>query len=499
MKVGHRTVTDHYSSTGWKKHSPFAANKQLNNNQTIPLTSLSAAYTSMTARKINLRVHRSRALYPIDSGSRSTDPSFRLFQQPSTPTSNFVLLRADDTVLSSRRDAEDELRSLSRWRVTEATRAQYGRAQGIEFTSPHVRMTGENSSLKFPCAVQSYWAMLRVLGHNLGMQVLGDMPSFTRNARLWRISLDRIRDVIHSKPPPTEYVVYEEEAEDDSIIGRYIWIDSPGWGKSKVFCESAGAGPQHILFLHTAGADSRQFHPLMNNRQLQRRCTMFAFDLPGHGRSYPGSKTHPEGFVNDEEQYVGAIKQVIDKLKLHRPIVSGASMGGQVCLAVALHAKELGVSGVIPCEACDHLPLTQPIYHLPGDQNETILNAERVCGMISPTAPTSNKKLIWWTYSSQGTQMFHGDLKFYFQGWDGRERMHLIDTKTCPVYMLTGEYDYSCTPQMSQETAKKIPGAKFEVMKDLGHFPMSENPTIFLKYFVQGLEYISSVCKSPVI
>jgi len=28
----------------------------------------------------------------------------------------------------------------------------------------------------------------------------------------------------------------------------------------------------------------------------------------------------------------------------------------------------------------------------------------------------------------------------YFGGWDGRSRMSGIDTKKCPVYMLTGEY-----------------------------------------------------------
>lgn len=56
-------------------------------------------------------------------------------------------------------------------------------------------------------------------------------------------------------------------------------------------------------------------------------------------------------------------------------------------------------------------------------------------------------------------------------GWDGRDRMHTIDTKTCPVYMMTGEYDWSNTPEMSQKTADKIPGGKCVAMKGLGHFP----------------------------
>lgn len=44
--------------------------------------------------------------------------------------------------------------------------------------------------------------------------------------------------------------------------------------------------------------------------------------------------------------------------------------------------------------------------------------------------------------------------------------------------MLTGEYDYSCTTEASKATADKIPGAVFEPMKDLGHFPLTENPEV---------------------
>lgn len=85
-------------------------------------------------------------------------------------------------------------------------------------------------------------------------------------------------------------------------------------------------------------------------------------------------------------------------------------------------------------------------------------------------------------YSAQAYGIFHGDLDFYFGGWDGRDRMHKIDTKTCPVYMLTGEYDWSNTPDMSQATADKIPGGKHTAMKGLGHFPATENPKVFVGY-----------------
>lgn len=337
---------------------------------------------------------------------------------------------------------------------------------------------------------QSYWGILRNLGHEKGVEILGDIPKFSINARIWRLVLDRIRNTIHGRQPSITNDAYDAEEEEDSIIGRYVWINIPRWGRSKVFYESAGNGPQDILFLHTAGADSRQFHSLLNNKHLQKTCTMYAYDLPGHGRSYPGTKQLPEGHVNDEESYMGSIAQIIQKLKLKRTIVSGASMAGQICLAVALHAKELGVSGVIPCEACDHLPVTQPIYEVGGGANESILNPERVCGMISPTAPSVYYRLIWWIYSAQAVKIFPGDLKFYFRGWDARDRMPLIDTKACPVYMLTGEYDYSCTPAASRATAEKIPGAVFTEMKGLGHFPMSEDPEAFIPHLLKGIEHI---------
>ena len=65
-----------------------------------------------------------------------------------------------------------------------------------------------------------------------------------------------------------------------------------------------------------------------------------------------------------------------------------------------------------------------------------------------------------------------------------------IDTRQCPVYMLTGEYDYSCTPEASRDTAAKIDGARLEIMNGLGHFPMSEDPEQFLRYLRPVLEKI---------
>ena len=68
-----------------------------------------------------------------------------------------------------------------------------------------------------------------------------------------------------------------------------------------------------------------------------------------------------------------------------------------------------------------------------------------------------------------------------------------IDTRKCPLYMLTGEYDFSCTPEDTRRTAEHIAGAEVTIMERLGHFPMSENPAHFRTYILPVLEKIRAL------
>lgn len=333
---------------------------------------------------------------------------------------------------------------------------------------------------------QSFWGMLRVLNPDQ-VSVEGDQFTFAKLTRVWRIALDRIRLAMAGKSYNNS-VPGDEEVED-VITGKYVWINHAEYGKVKLFYEYAGSGSQNLLFLHTAGSDSRQYHSLMNNKSLQARCTMFAVDLPGHGRSSLGTNQSIDAYALTEASYLESIAKFIDKARVQDAIVCGASMAGHVCIALAIRARELGIRGSIPCEGCAHLPQPAAIYDTKGNDS-SILNPEQVCGMIAPTSPEYYKRQIWWQYSTQASGVFAGDLKFYFKGWDGRERLKDIDTKYCPVYMLTGSFDYSCTTEASKETADAIPGAVFEPMAGLGHFPLTENPEKILPYLHRAIDHI---------
>jgi pimeloyl-ACP methyl ester carboxylesterase len=89
-----------------------------------------------------------------------------------------------------------------------------------------------------------------------------------------------------------------------------------------------------------------------------------------------------------------------------------------------------------------------------------------------------------------GPGVFKGDLYFYKLDGDIRERVAQIDTAKCPLFLLSGEYDYSCTPEETLAVAKSVKGSHVQIMQGLGHFPMSEDPEKFLGYLRPVLDKI---------
>ena len=58
--------------------------------------------------------------------------------------------------------------------------------------------------------------------------------------------------------------------------------------------------------------------------------------------------------------------------------------------------------------------------------------------------------------------------------------------------LLTGEYDYSCTPAMTEAVAASIPGGRMTIMQGMGHFPMVENYSVFRPFLLPELEYMAT-------
>jgi pimeloyl-ACP methyl ester carboxylesterase len=218
----------------------------------------------------------------------------------------------------------------------------------------------------------------------------------------------------------------------------------------------------------------------LNDAEIVRRYRVIAFDMPWHGKSSPPAGWESEDYRLTTGRYTGMIMSVARALGLERPVVMGCSIGGRVVLDLALrHAHELRAliglqSGAFVERYYDPAWLDHPEVH-----------GGRACGAVAYglMSPLSPRAEVWetvWHYMQGGPGVFTGDLHFYQVEGDVRERIGEIDTSLCPLYLLTGEYDYSASPRDTQAVVDRVKGAKLTVMKGLGHFPMSENPQAFL-------------------
>ena len=224
-----------------------------------------------------------------------------------------------------------------------------------------------------------------------GIEIQGDKYQFSRWTHVWRRVLEILHDSLVGETPADT----EELPDDDQIVGRYVYTNSPGYGRAKVFYEQSGEGDQNILFLHTAGSDSRQYHGVMNDPRMLKKCRMTAVDLPAHGRSFPYEGYWPGTHTHDEERYISFLAAFIKKIGLKDPIVCGASMAGQVSLACAIHADRVGCIGTIPLQGSDHLDMERQWDDRSPYINQSLYNPEWIYGMMSPTSPLANRQLIW--------------------------------------------------------------------------------------------------------
>ena len=270
-----------------------------------------------------------------------------------------------------------------------------------------------------------------------------------------------------------------EPPDLSAVTGRYVRVEL-STGAAQLYAEQAGEG-RDLLFLHTAGSDGRQYHHLLADPELRAGWRMTAFDLPSHGRSTPPTGLGEGEWLLTTDRYVEAIVAVADALGLERPIVLGCSMGGEICLELALRHPDR-FAAVVACQAADRVEGRQVAWAKHARVNEKLFVPEWVDGLMSPTAPPARRAEVRWAYGQSAHGVYWGDIEFYSREWDARDRVGGIDTARCPVHILAGEYDYSCTPELARATAERIPGARFTEMAGLGHFPMAEDPEAFLGY-----------------
>jgi pimeloyl-ACP methyl ester carboxylesterase len=329
---------------------------------------------------------------------------------------------------------------------------------------------------------QDVFAMTRIGA----ARVEGDLQPLMTHLRYMQEALASLR---RARPAPARPAAAGEDVRIEPIAGRYLHMpfqDRP----QRIYFEEAGRGVP-LVCLHTAGADGRQYRHLLNDEAITAHFRVIAFDMPWHGKSLPPAGWEREEYRLTTRAYTELILAFCRALGLERPVVLGCSIGGKIVLNLAIEHPEM-FRALIGVEAADYQP---PWYddttwlHRPDVHGGEVAGA-LMSGLIAPQSPAESRWETLWGYMQGGPGVFRGDLHFYRVDGDLRDRIPRIDTRRCPLYLLTGEYDFSCQPDDTLRTAAKIPGARVTIMTEIGHFPMSEHPAQFRRYLLPMLDDI---------
>ena len=277
----------------------------------------------------------------------------------------------------------------------------------------------------------------------------------------------------------------------EGIVGRYRSLEIQG-ERYRVYYEEAGEGIP-LLCQHTAGAHGAQWRHLLESDELTREFRVIAYDLPFHGKSLPPEERSwwAEEYRLTKSFLMAVPLAVSAALGLERPVFIGSSIGGHLALDLASNHPD-AFRAVIGLEAA----AATPGGYLDVMNHPRVSNAFKsslMYGLTAATAPERYRRETEFVYSQGAPPVFKGDLYYYSVDHEmSDEELAAIDTRRCAVHLLTGEYDWTAPPALSEAAAGKIPGATFQAMKGLGHFPMCEDPERFLSELRPILEKVRS-------
>ncbi|WP_196248789.1 alpha/beta fold hydrolase [Rhodococcoides fascians] len=316
-----------------------------------------------------------------------------------------------------------------------------------------------------------------------GLSMSGDFGSVIAPwqgglARLYQVLRETVAGPIERKPFSDPY------RDTDNPVGRYVYVTAEGV-ESRVYFETAGHGPTSLMLQATAGADSRQYRHMLADPRMQDRFTMYAYDLPFHGRSLPpqGVRWWEQAYKPTQASLIEWVVAIKDAIGLDQPFFLGCSVGGQLALDLAAERPDdfgafISVNGwygapEFPPGFSNDLFRTPPI--------STDLAPQMCFGATAPMAPEVYAHETYWVYRSAFPGIYAGDNDYF--GWDHdlAKNGHKIDAVAKPVYVVTGEWDPASDDEESggPAVARKIPGAKFVKLMNLGHFAPCDDPIGF--------------------
>ncbi len=237
------------------------------------------------------------------------------------------------------------------------------------------------------------------------------------------------------------------------------------------FVEQAGDGDDVIFCVHTAGQHGFQYRAA-RDQLAQLGYRVIVVDLPGHGRSDPAE----HGPISDLGWYGDWCLTVIDRLGLDRPYLLGCSIGGKIVLDMAVKASRK-LAGVVSMAAYGQRggrgrsarPWGLEDSSSPSNRDRSYYGYSALTGRSVPPETT---ELLALMHCREDWHVTVSDQS----GWSKHDIWDELGSIECPVRLVVGEDDFGVPAARVEQTAARIPGAQWEVVPGIGHFPMQEIP-----------------------
>ncbi len=234
----------------------------------------------------------------------------------------------------------------------------------------------------------------------------------------------------------------------------------------------AGSGDT-VLFLHGLGGSRTAWEPQLGFLGRSHRCV--AWDMPGYGKSQPG--TDPLTF----ESLADAAAALLDALGAPTANVVGISMGGMVAMHLALrHPDRVGSLVLLDSSPAFGLDGTTNAVEWADLRLEPLARGETPADIApavlrSVAGPQADDTVIAEAVAAM-TRISSAGLAAAVRclpSHDVRDRLAEIN---CPTLVAVGDLDTETPPSYSRRLADSIPDARYREVPGAGHLSNLEAP-----------------------
>jgi branched-chain amino acid transport system permease protein len=253
--------------------------------------------------------------------------------------------------------------------------------------------------------------------------------------------------------------------------GRFLDI-----GGTRVFFVEKGRGLP-VVYVHGNTGSHQWFDRVMDIAGART----IALDMPNFGRS--GPLAGPVTMDN----YADAVAAFIRALDLEPVILVAHSLGGAAAISLAVRNPQ-AVCGLVLVDSAAPSGLVtprdrHPLIEMMRTRRDILSQALRA------VVPTLKDEAFFEALVGDASKMapaaWVGNAEA-LSSFDYRDRGAAF---TGPVLVVWGRKDIIVTEAMARETAAAFPGARLEILEDVGHSVMAEDPACFtglIAEFVRG-------------